>query len=208
MPTVLEANKWFLNTLVPWYTWANTHPDGICKTFVEYSAGITLPGADAIEDGNKYEGYVLDSDPSKPCGAGSFYCEGPLNGTCRNRQQSGTGYFWNGKSYGPFYRQYKVSSAVSRTFSGANDEFGRHYGGVNNIYYNDCSSWGSPVDEVWPMDDCVSYGGYQYLYGVGYDRSATEPDGSICQAKIKQDITGWYNIENEDELWWDRNGNP
>ena len=103
MPTVLEVNKWYLNTLVPWYTWANTHPDGICKTFVEYSAGVTLPAADNIEEGNKYKGYVLDSDTSKPCGAGSFYCDG-LDGRCRSRKQSGTGYFWNGKSYGPFYR--------------------------------------------------------------------------------------------------------
>ena len=58
------------------------------------------------------------------------------------------------------------------------------------------------------MDDCESYSGYQYLYGVNYDQTAEDGDGNICQAWIKADRDGWHTVETEDELWWDRYGNP
>ena len=63
-------------------------------------------------------------------------------------------------------------------------------------------------DGLVSMNGCESYGGYQYLYGVNYDQSATGPDGNICRAKFKEDVAGWHRVDTEDDLWWDRFGNP
>ena len=59
------------------------------------------------------------------------------------------------------------------------------------------------------MDGCeLRPGGYQYTYGVNYARDALDTDGNICQAKILDQVSGWFTVTEENELWWDRFGNP
>lgn len=38
-PDRYSVLSWFYSTLKPWYDWANTHADGICKTYVTYEDG-------------------------------------------------------------------------------------------------------------------------------------------------------------------------
>lgn len=34
--------EWTQTVLFPWFTWANTHPDGPCNTYVTYEDNYTV----------------------------------------------------------------------------------------------------------------------------------------------------------------------
>ena len=89
-------HTWTLDTLVPWYTWATQSAAGICQTYVDFSANVSLSYSWFFDEGTQWKGYV-DAN-GLPCGLGEvFYVNGDI-------WTWGTAYAWQGIPYGPIYR--------------------------------------------------------------------------------------------------------